>query len=344
MASRTRSNNLRRSILCGSLAALALAAGLVLPGGAAARQGSPFVVCLALDDGVGSALDPLAIAGLNEARRAGVTAHVRRSDMPAKDVATVRSCLATGASLTIGVGVLMENALDVVATANPDRRFAIVNAAVESLAHRPQNVTGVVFRAEQAGYLAGYAAGLWAKHHPVHGNHVVGSVGSISIPPVDSYLAGFEYGARRAYPKVTVVNEYTQNTLDPAKCRQRADDEIAKGASVVFAVAGPCSQGVFTAAQVAGIFAIGSDSEPTPSPAWLMTSAVKRADVAVLGAISAASAGTLRGGTDLVLGVRDGGVALGTWSPGLPTSIQAAVAAQARLLQAGKLQDIPVTL
>jgi basic membrane protein A len=201
-----------------------------------------------------------------------------------------------------------------------------------------------VFRGEQAGYLAGYAAGLWAKHHPIHGRHVVGSVGSISIPPVDSYLAGFDYGARRADPKVTVMNEYTQNTLDPAKCRQRANAEIAKGASVVFAVAGPCGQGVFTAARVAGILAIGSDSEPAPTPAWMMTSAVKRSDVAVLEAIGAARAGTLRGGTDLILGARKGGVALGTWSPRVPASIRAAVAAQARLLQTGKLQDIPVTL
>ena len=103
-------------------------------------------------------------------------------------------------------------------------------------------MTGIVFRAEQAGYLVGYAAGLWAKLHPVDGRSVVGSVGSLSIPPVDSYLAGFRFGARRADPDVTVLNDYTQDALDQAKCRRSAREEIAKGASVIFEVAGPCGR------------------------------------------------------------------------------------------------------
>jgi basic membrane protein A len=342
MASRTRSSS--RVLLTGVLAA-ALTVAVVICGVGGARAGEgPFAVCLALDDGAGSALDPLALAGLREAQANGVTTFVRRSAMPATDRSAVRACLQTGATLTIGVGVLMENALDLVAAANPDRRFAIVNASVASLADRPGNTTGVVFRAEQAGYLAGYAAGLWAKSHPRHGHHVVGSVGSISIPPVDSYLAGFEYGARRADPQVTVLNEYAQNTLDPAKCRQRANEEIAKGASVLFAAAGPCGQGVFTAARTNHVLAIGSDNEPRPGGAWLMTSAVKRSDVAVLATILAARAGTLRGGTDLVFGVRKGGIAVGSWSPLVSLSIQAAVARQMQLLRDGKLQNIPTTL
>ena len=302
------------------------------------------MVCLAVDNGVGSALDPLAIAGLTEARKAGVTGYVRRAVSPVADTVAVRSCLRTGAALTIGVGLLMGNALDAVATAYPERRFAIVNAGVASLAHRPRNVTGIVFRAEQAGYLAGYAAGLWAKLHPVRGKSVVGSVGSLSIPPVDSYLAGFRFGARRADPKVTVVNEYTQNGLDPAKCRQRARDELEDGVSVVFEVAGPCGQGAFTAARARGRMAISSEAAPLSAGAWLMTSAVKRADAAVLAAIAAARSGTLRGGGDLVLGARDGGIGLGAWSPRVPATIRRAVARQAALLRAGRIRHIPSTL
>lgn len=351
MASRTRSSSgRRRSNLCGALAGVAVAAGLLAicaictrAASAEARApGSRFVVCLALDNG--SALDRLAVAGLEEARGAGVTGYIRRATPSVSETVPLRSCLRTGAALTIGVGLLMENALDAVATAHPERRFAIVNAGVASLAHRPGNVTGIVFRAEQAGYLVGYAAGLWAKAHPVHGRSVVGSVGSLSIPPVDSYLAGFQFGARRAYPQVTVVNEYTQNGLDPAKCRQRARDELAKGASVVFEVAGPCGQGVFTATRAQGMLAIGSEAAPSPGGPWLMTSAVKRADTAVLAAIAAASAGTLRGGSDVVLGMRDGGLGYGSWSPRVPASIRAAVAGQAALLRAGGIRGIPSTL
>jgi basic membrane protein A len=342
MASRTRSSS--RLLLCWVLAAgLIVAVGVAQEAGAASAA-PPFAVCLALDDGVGSALDPLALVGLQDAHRDGVTTYVRRSTMPATDAITVRACVSSGAELTIGVGGLMENALDIVAAANPDRRFAILNAGVASLADRPGNTTGVVFRAEEAGYLAGYAAGLWAKGHPRHGHHLVGSVGSISIPPVDSYLAGFAYGARRADPQVTVVNQYAQNTLDPAKCRQRANAEIAKGASVLFAVAGPCSQGVFSAARSNHVLAIGSDNAPSSGGTWLMAAAVKRADVAVLATIVAARTGTLRGGANLILGVRDGAVGLGSWSPHVPLTIQRAVAAQARLVGEGKLRNIPSTL
>ena len=241
MASRTRSSSgRRRSVLLAGLAPLAVAAGLTAAcTGAARAAGHPpsahFKVCLALDNGVGSSLDRLAVAGLARAEGKRVTGYIRRSRTPAADTAAVRSCLRAGASLTIGVGLLMENAVDAVAIAYPARRFAIINAGVASLAHRPQNVTGIIFPAEQAGYLVGYAAALWAKHHRVHDDSVVGSIGSLSIPPVDSYLAGFQFGAHRADPQVTVINEYSQNVLDPAKCRRRARDELAKGASVVFA-------------------------------------------------------------------------------------------------------------
>jgi basic membrane protein A len=350
MASRTRSSSGRlRSILCGALACGAVAAGLAASRTDAAHGGrhpatSHFAVCLAVDNGVGSALNRLAIAGLEQARAAGVTVYIRRASAPVPDAVPLRACLLTGATLTIGVGLLMENALDAVAEAHPERRFAIVNAGIASLAHRPRNVTGIVFRAEQAGYLVGYAAGLWAKLHPVDGRSVVGSVGSLSIPPVDSYLAGFRFGARRADPDVTVVNHYTQDALDQAKCRRSAREEIAKGASVVFAVAGPCGQGVFSVARAQGVLAIGSEAAPIPAASWLMTSAVKRADTAVLAAVEAARSETLQGGTDLILGLKQGGLGYGGWSARVPPSIRASVARQAALLRTGKLRGIPSTL
>jgi len=328
---------------------IVVAAGLAAAcTGAARGTGHPptahFKVCLALDNGVGSGLDRLAIAGLARAEGKQVTGYIRRSKDPVVDTGAVRACLHTGAGLTIGVGLLMENAVDAVATATPTRRFAILNAGVASLAHRPRNVTGIIFPAEQAGYLVGYAAGLWAKLHPVHGDSVVGSVGSLSIPPVDSYLAGFQFGARRADPHVTVVNEYSENGLDPAKCRRRARDEIAKGASVVFEVAGPCGEGVFAATRAQGRLAIGSESAPRPGGSWLLTSAVKRSDNAVVAAIGAARSGTLPAGGDLILGARLGGLGSGAWSRRVPASIRRAVARQAALLRSGRIRDIPSTL
>ena len=273
-----------------------------------------------------------------------MTGYIRRSKNPVADTGAVRACLRTGAALTIGVGLLMENAVDAVATANPTRRFAILNAGVASLAHRPRNVTGIIFRAEQAGYLVGYAAGLWAKLHPVHGDAVVGSVGSLSIPPVDSYLAGFEFGAPARRPACDGPQRVQPERARPGECRQRARSEIAKGASVVFEVAGPCGQGVFAATRAQGRLAIGSESAPRPGGSWLLTSAVKRSDNAVVAAIGAARSGTLPAGGDLILGARLGGLGYGAWSPRVPASIRKAVARQAALLRAGRIRDIPTTL
>src|SRR5579862_499913 len=157
MASRTRSSSRRRRKLVWIVVAAGLTAACTGTGRAVAQPPTEhFKVCLALDNGVGSGLDRLAVAGLVRAEGEHVTGYIRRSKSPVADTGAVRACLRTGAGLTIGVGLLMENAVDAVATANPTRRLAILNAGVASLAHRPPNVTGIIFPAEQAGYLVGY--------------------------------------------------------------------------------------------------------------------------------------------------------------------------------------------
>ena len=101
----------------------------------------------------------------------------------------------------------MTDAMDAVATSFPKSKFAIVDVDVSTLKHKPKNVEGLLFREQQAGYLVGYAAGLWTKQH---GGAAVGSVGGIKIPPVDRYIAGFQYGAKKADPGIKTLNAYSQ--------------------------------------------------------------------------------------------------------------------------------------
>ena len=75
-----------------------------------------------------------------------------------------------------------------------------------------------------------------------------------------------------------------------------------------------------------------------------MTSALKRVDVSVYNAIQAANHGTLKGGTDKEFGADIGGVGYGKWSSKVPASIKNAVAAQYKLLKAGKVKGIPATV
>jgi len=247
-----------------------------------------------------------------------------------------------GAGITIGVGFSIAPALDTVAAAFPSKRFAAVGVDVASLANRPENVVGVLFRDEQAGYLAGYAAGLWAKEQ--HGK-AVGSVGGLKIPPVDRFIAGFQFGATRADRDVQTLNAYAGSFSGTAKCRQRALEQIARGAVVEFAVAGRCGSGAVATAGKHGVYAIdaGENSTRRTGNPWLMTTAVERADVAVRSVIDSAVAGSARPGANVILGAARSGVGLGAWSPTVPASIRSAVAGQLRLLESGRIAGIPTS-
>src|SRR5690348_18312407 len=97
----------------------------------------------------------------------------------------------------------MDSAMDVVASAFPKNKFAIVDDDVTFMKHKPKNVEGLLFHEQEAGYLVGYAAGLWAK---ANNGKAVGSVGGLKIPPVDRYIAGFQYGAKKSDPGIQTLN------------------------------------------------------------------------------------------------------------------------------------------
>src|SRR5207248_1468891 len=188
-----------------------------------------------------------------------------------------------------------------------------------------KNVEGLLFKEQEAGYLVGYAAGLWTKLHPIDGQHVVGSVGGIKIPPVDRYIAGYRYGAKKADPAINALNDYSQDFVVQAKCKEKALNEIANAAGVVFQVAGQCGLGVLDAAHEKGVFGIGVDADQGYLGSWVMTSALKRVDVAVYNAIQAANHGKLAGGANKQFSAVIGGVGYGKWSSKVPASIKNAV-------------------
>ena len=338
MASRTRSSS--RFAVAGAVAAVAAALAVGL---AAAAPRSAFIACLVVGDGSPSLsdtpLDHLAVAGVQAAETHGVRGRVVHSQGASDDRASLRACVEGGADVTIGVGYLIEAPMNDVATAFPTKTFVIVGVNVNSLASRPANVQGVLFRPEQAGYLVGYAAGLWAKER---GAHAVGSVGGLKIPPVDSYIAGFQFGAKRADPGIKTLNTYAQSFTDQSKCGKAALSQIADGSVVELQVAGRCGLGVLRAARAKRVFAVGADTDQGKLRPWVMTSAVKRVDVAVLSAVLSARDGKLKTGVNNVFGARLHGVGYGEWSSLVPARIRAAVARQYERLQAGAITGIPV--
>jgi basic membrane protein A and related proteins len=210
--------------------------------------------------------------------------------------------------LIIPVGFLMADAVNTVASQLPDANFAIVDFPAAALEDKPKNVQGLLFRENEAGYLAGYLAGLWAKDNNAT---TVSTVGGQKIPPVDAYIAGFQAGAKKAFPQVETLNGYSQDFVDQAKCKEIALDQIQKGSKVVFQVAGGCGLGALDAAKEEGVQGIGVDADQGYLGDHILTSAVKKVDQAVFEAVERAQAGNFKGGTDVIATVENGGVGLG---------------------------------
>jgi basic membrane protein A and related proteins len=214
--------------------------------------------------------------------------------------------------LIIPVGFLMADAVNTVATQLPDANFAIVDFPAAALKDKPKNVQGLLFRENEAGYLVGYLAGLWAKDNNAT---TVSTVGGQKIPPVDAYIAGFQAGAKKAFPQVETLNGYSQDFVDQAKCKEIALDQIARGSKVVFQVAGGCGLGALDAAKEEGVQGIGVDADQSFLGDHILTSALKKVDVAVFEAVKRAQEGNFKGGTDVIATVENGGVGLGKLGP-----------------------------
>jgi basic membrane protein A len=242
--------------------------------------------------------------------------------------------------LVIGVGFLMSDAMNTVATKFPDTKFAIIDVNVTDMKDKPSNVTGLLFKEQEAGYLAGYMAGLYVKGA---GGDTIGSIGGQKIPPVDHYIAGYQAGAKAANPGIKTLNGYSQDFVDQAKCKEIALNQIQQGAKVVFQVAGQCGLGVLDAAKEKSVQGIGVDADQGYLGGQVMTSAEKKVDVAVETAIKAAQDGSIAGGANTTFDLKNDGVGIGkTNAEG--TKYESQVQAVADKIKAGEIADIPDTV
>jgi basic membrane protein A len=237
--------------------------------------------------------------------------------------------------LVIGMGAFAATAIDRVASGCPETRFAIIDVAHDELAHRPENVVGLAFSAEQAGYLAGHLAALVLTLSP--GEEVVSAVGGERIPGVERWISGYQAGARGANPRVTTLHGYTDDFLDPVKGRSVALSQIAKGSRVVFQVASSCGLGALEAARERGVWGIGVDVDQSHLGPHILTSALMRFDVAVFDTIEALARGTLETGRTSRFSLQNGGVGLGTISAAVPGSFRTELEDVSARVIAGKI-------
>jgi basic membrane protein A and related proteins len=270
----------------------------------------------------------------------GVETRVLVSDSNADYVPNLTTLAQQQFDLIVPVGFLMADATNTVASKLPDAKFAIVDFPAVGLKDKPKNVEGLLFAEQEAGYLAGYLAGLWAKDNNAK---VVSTVGGQKIPPVDHYIAGFQAGAKKANPGIETLNAYSQDFVDQAKCKEIALDQISKGSKVVFQVAGGCGLGALDAAKQEGVQGIGVDADQAYLGDHILTSALKRVDVAVFNAIKRVQDGTFKGGTDVLHTVENDGVGIGTIGPAGQKYADQVQQIQDQIA-AGEITDIPDTV
>jgi basic membrane protein A len=312
------------------------------------KAGSAFKVALVTDIG---GLDDrsfnfLANKGLTDAKKKlGVEGRVFISKSNADYVPNLSTAARGGYNLVIAVGFLMADATAAVAKRFPKTKFAIIDnsGVAKDLKGKPTNVRGLLFKEQEAGYLVGYLAARQIVAKPVGGNTMLGAVGGLKIPPVDRFIAGYYAGAKKASAKVTVVHSYSQDFVDQAKCKEQALNQIANGAGVVFQVAGQCGLGVLSAAKEKGVFGIGVDADQGYLGPHVMTSAVKKVDVAVFSTISAAktSGAKFRTGFNAVFTVKNGGVGYGKISARISPALKAAVEGIRKQIASGAIKGIP---
>jgi len=242
--------------------------------------------------------------------------------------------------LSISVGFLMGEATATVAGKFPQNSFAIVDFPASALKGKPKNVEGLLFKEQEAGYLAGYLAGLWAKDNNAN---TVSTVGGQKIPPVDHYIAGFQKGAKDANPGIKTLNGYSQDFVAQDKCKEIALDQISQGSKVVFQVAGQCGLGALDAAKEKKVQGIGVDADQSYLGPHILTSALKKVDVAVFDAIKRAQDGKFKGGTDVIATVENGGIGLGKLGPAGEKYADQIKKVQDDIAS-GKITDIPDTV
>ena len=201
----------------------------------------------------------------------------------------------------IAVGFSQAVALEKIAKEFPNVRFTIIDSVVNL-----PNVQSVVFKEQEGSFLVGVLAALASK------TGKIGFVGGMDIPLVRKFQCGFEQGIKYANPNAELITNMTGTTPaawnDPGRGAELAKGQFDRGVAGVYAAAGSTGIGILQAAKDRGKLGIGVDSNQNHlHPGTMLTSMLKRVDLATYNSFKAAQAGTWKGGVQ-VLGLKDGGV------------------------------------
>ena len=220
---------------------------------------------------------------------------------PAMREQALRNMARRGAQVVVAMGFAQAAAVETVAQEFPDTKFTLIDMVVDL-----PNVQSVIFKEHEGSFLVGMAAAMTSQ------TGKVGFVGGMDIPLIRKFALGYVEGAKYVNPDIEVFQNMTGTTPsawnDPTRGGELARSQFDRGADVVYAAAGGTGIGVYQAAKDAGKLAIGVDSNQNYlHPGTMLTSMIKRVDVAVYESFTAAQDGTWQGGIQ-ILGLAEDGV------------------------------------
>ena len=201
----------------------------------------------------------------------------------------LRRLAEAGQNPIVTTGFAFSSVLNEVAPDYPDTKFAIIDGFVEQ-----PNVLSILFSEHEGSYLVGMLAAMHSD------SGVMGFVGGMDIPLIRRFGCGYAQGVMAVNPDATLIANFTGTTPaawnDPVRGAEIAMSQMAQGADVVYAAAGSTGIGVLQAVADEGHYSIGVDSNQNyMHPGSVLTSMLKRVDVAVFDAFTA--------GADLETGV-----------------------------------------
>lgn len=220
----------------------------------------------------------------------------------------MRMMASQGYDLVIAVGFLFSDYAESVAKRFPNVDFAVVDySAPKEKKKIPSNLRGLSFKEQQGSFLVGALAAMKTK------TGKVGFIGGMESPLIRKFEAGFRSGAWYVNPDLKIITKYVGTTgkafANPAKGKSIAKSMYSSNVDVIYHAAGLSGAGVIDAAEETGNYAIGVDSDQDyMAPGHVLTSMVKRVDVAVYKTIMDEVNGEFKGGMNKKFGLAENGV------------------------------------
>ncbi len=303
------------------LAAIAAAAVLGTSGcGIPQKNTDEYKVAMVTDTGGvnDQAFNQLAWEGLQQfSEETGATVSYIESKQASDYVTNMDRATDGFNDLVWGTGFAMADPIATISRLNPDISFALIDNEVPD---SPFNVTSVVFRAEEPSFVVGYIAGRTTQ------TNKVGYVGAVKTDTSNQfeygYSAGVAWAAKEMGKEIEIFVQMTESYADAAKAKAVANKMYSSGCDVIFHAAGGAGYGVIEAAKEWDKFVIGVDKDQSYlAPDNVLTSALKKVNVAISLVSKMAMDGEEIGGKTLSYGLKEECVGIPSENPNLDSAI-----------------------